>query len=347
MINGFRFPAAWMQSLRVQSLARLASFMIVICLLLFATIAQAQTDISVLLSTEAPSFNVGDRVALDLTVQHPAKFRVVPPDIVGTWGDLEVLDVVPLSVEANDVGSETTRLRLMVTAWEPGAYVTPPLLFDVGNDVGELVQVSAESINLTVVPLLSEQDLALRDLKPQAEIADLSPLLRRLVIAGVVALLIAVLAYAAYVRTRQVEEAIAAAPPVELRKPNVIAIQEIDAVESKNLPEAGLFNEHYTQITDALRRYLERTFNISAMEATTFEIRRDLRSESKIDAAQRQQLISMLQSADLVKFARAKPDFKAAKLLPGRARAFVRDSYNQAESAETTQTTTTTEVTQP
>ena len=63
------------------------------------------------------------------------------------------------------------------------------------------------------------------------------------------------------------------------------------------------------------------------MEAKTFEIRKALRDETRIDAAHRQQFISMLQSDDLVKFARAKPDLKAAKLLPGRAQAFVRDSY--------------------
>ncbi|MGB1250620.1 MAG: hypothetical protein ACPG8W_08425 [Candidatus Promineifilaceae bacterium] len=295
---------------------------------LLPTLVNAQSeDISALLSTETPSFNVGDRVALDLTVRHPAMYRLIPPELVGVWGDLEVLDVIPVSIEPSEDGFETTRVRLMVTAWEPRTYTTPPVSLEMGSDVGELVSISAESINLNVASILGEQDLNLRDLKPQAGIADLSSLLRNLITGTVLAFAIGIVTLYAFRRNQRLEEAIALTPPVELRPPNMIALQEIDAIEERNLPEAGLFNEHYTGVTDVLRRYVERSFKISAMEATTAEIREALRDETRIDAEHRQQFISMLQSADLVKFARAKPDLKAAKLLPGRARAFVRDSY--------------------
>lgn len=302
-----------------------------VCLLFPSQVAAQTEDISILLSTETPSFNVGDRIALDVTVRHPEMYRVIAPDIIGEWGELEVLDVVPLAIEPNGDGSETTRMRLMMTAWETRTYATPQLTLSVSNAEGDLLAISAESINLTVVSVLDPQDLALRDIKPQAMIEDLSPLLRRLMIGIMVALVIAGASIYLFYRNRKIEEAIALEPVADLRPANMIALQEIDEVEQRNLLEEGRFNEHYTQIADALRRYLERGYSLSAMEATTFEIRRMLRGESQLDSGTRQKLISILQSADLVKFARAKPDLKAAQLLPGRARAFVRDSHAQLQ----------------
>lgn len=292
-------------------------------------ITAAQSGANVLLEAEQEAFNVGDRVALNLTVRHPVGHRVIAPDIVGAWGDLEVLDVVPQGIERNEDGSETTRMQIFVTAWEPRTYATPQLALEVSDAAGNLRQLSAESINLTVNSVLDPQDLALRDIKPQASIDTMTSLLRTVAISSAVAIVLLAAGLILYRRTRRHEEAIAPEEKVDLRSPNVIALEEIDAIEAHNLPEDGRFIEHYTQITDALRRYLERSYGIAAMEATTFEIRRLLRNEARLDPATRQQLITLLQSADLVKFARVKPDLKVAKLLPGRARAFVRDSHAQ------------------
>ena len=67
----------------------------------------------------------------------------------------------------------------------------------------------------------------------------------------------------------------------------------------------GLQKEYYTQLTDTLRTYIERRFGFKALEMTTEQIIERL--ESLHDAEAMSELRSLLQTADLVKFAKFIP----------------------------------------
>lgn len=69
---------------------------------------------------------------------------------------------------------------------------------------------------------------------------------------------------------------------------------------------------YYSELTDIIRNYLEKDFHVQAMEQTTDELILKLTAESKVQSYKIQpelldQLSQFLQSADLVKFAKAKP----------------------------------------
>ena len=73
-----------------------------------------------------------------------------------------------------------------------------------------------------------------------------------------------------------------------------------------NLIRQGQFKEYYLKLSEIVRRYLERRFEILAVESTTFEILRDLQhketASTVVDKAR-----DVLEYADLVKFAKLKP----------------------------------------
>lgn len=64
--------------------------------------------------------------------------------------------------------------------------------------------------------------------------------------------------------------------------------------------------EYHSELTYILREYLESRYGIQALEQTTSEILEQLR-EADFDKSHSVNLASLLQTADLVKFAKAQP----------------------------------------
>jgi len=94
-------------------------------------------------------------------------------------------------------------------------------------------------------------------------------------------------------------EASAAAPD-----PYQTALARLAEIEAARWPARGAVDRHYDLVTDALRHYLEEATGIDALERTTPELMRMLPPVlASIDGCR-----ALLAEADLVKFARARPD---------------------------------------
>ncbi|HFC12321.1 MAG TPA: hypothetical protein ENJ56_05705, partial [Anaerolineae bacterium] len=65
----------------------------VLLLLFFVGVSNvaAQVQAKAEISTDTPVFHVGDQVTLRVVVEHPSGFRVIPPQLDGEWGDVEVV----------------------------------------------------------------------------------------------------------------------------------------------------------------------------------------------------------------------------------------------------------------
>jgi hypothetical protein len=86
--------------------------------------------------------------------------------------------------------------------------------------------------------------------------------------------------------------------------PYQIALARLAEVEAARWPARGAVDRHYDLVTDVLRRYLEEATGIEALERTTAELMRVLPTAlATIDGCR-----ALLAEADLVKFARARPD---------------------------------------
>jgi hypothetical protein len=128
-----------------------------------------------------------------------------------------------------------------------------------------------------------------------------------------------------------------AVPPVDNRPPHVIALTELDEIEQADFVGAGQFQQHYTRVSETTRRYLEREFALKAMEATTYELQRSMQNNSPLDMLLQKQLIGMLQEADVVKFAKIRPNSADARQLPAKARQFISASHAQMQAQQDSQ----------
>jgi hypothetical protein len=85
------------------------------------------------------------------------------------------------------------------------------------------------------------------------------------------------------------------------------ALQELDHLAGSSLLTDGKVKEFYSELSEILRRYLGLRFRVTALEMTTSELCAALREPLKIFDYSLPKLPALLQTADLVKFAKLEP----------------------------------------
>jgi len=106
--------------------------------------------------------------------------------------------------------------------------------------------------------------------------------------------------------------------PKVVLTPFDIALNQLKALDEKNLIGQQKIKEYYTELTDIVRNYIEQDVKISAMEITSDELIRVLKKTNKykklgISRDQINHLELFLHNADLVKFAKAKPELETLR----------------------------------
>jgi hypothetical protein len=91
-------------------------------------------------------------------------------------------------------------------------------------------------------------------------------------------------------------------------------------------------DRHYAAVAETLRRYLAEAHGVPAPERTTGELMRVL-PRMLGEAGRRERLEALLGEADLVKFARVRPDARTAERFAGQARALL-DEWHAAAAKE-------------
>ncbi len=216
------------------------------------------------------------------------------------------------AADTTDAGNGKIRITqdLIIQSFDSGNYVIPPIRYIVDNET-----IKSDNIPLKVLPVNVDTMTTVHPLGPvigvPAHFWDWVPdwiadywgwwLLLIILIVG------ATLYYHLWWKKRDRKSAFkpiipqpAPEPPYEL------AIKRLNALSSEKLWENGQDKEFYVRLTDILRQYIDSRFSINAMEMTSDEILRALRSnaESRLPEKYMRQVLEI---ADYVKFAKMKP----------------------------------------
>ena len=192
---------------------------------------------------------------------------------------------------------------LTLTSFEDSLFYIAPLPFVSGDDT-----VWSDGLTLNVVqPFeMDTTDMAITDIKGvyKAPIwwwGIFRWVLLALLLAGV-----GVAGYylITYLQNRKREEQGNDVITVPLRPAEEVALEKLDAIKEKKIWQQGQVKEYYTQLTDVVREYIARRFEVSSVEQTSDETLRDIRPLLSERKDLYDQLRKMLTLADLVKFAK-------------------------------------------
>lgn len=268
------------------------------------------------LHVDRSKLRIGEQLQVTVQVQPPAGFRWVNRESL--WPDsMTALAVVRLPAYTGQTpGFEDT---YTLAVFDTGAVRLPALPVILEGPSATDTFMTPE-IWLEVAPV--EPDSAglhpLRDIRHEpfrpAYYLRYLPYL-------VALLLVAYLAYRIYRRRKKT--APMASPDLPSLSPEAWAAQRLDDLVKARLWQRGEVKEHYTQLTDIFRTYLERRHRIRAMEQTTEEIKRQLAGKHFQQAAL-EDIVRLLELADHVKFAKADPGADVHPQTIDRIREFIR-----------------------
>lgn len=331
MPRGYGAPSSRERRWRMPGMARLLALVLAasLALAVYGTAsAQVPPDVQVWLTPEIDEetpLHVGDPITLTLTVSHPPDYRVTFPILPYSWGAFEVRDQSAVENIANPDGSRATSQSIEAVLFETGHFTSPDVSITVRDTAGQVHDITVPGTSVTVASVFQEGDEEPepKDIKSQAEV-DQPPLAdftrtmyeRGWIIAGAVLALLLLLAIYLLMRRRD------AGAPVDTRPPHQIALEELHRIEALDLPSQSRFKEHYTLVTDCVRRYLERAFGTRALDRTTGELRTALKSSS-MAREHADFTVRLLEESDLVKFTKLPPEVEDARASTTRARDLV------------------------
>jgi hypothetical protein len=105
--------------------------------------------------------------------------------------------------------------------------------------------------------------------------------------------------------------------------PDQAALRELGRLTALKLPGAGRVERFHTMLSNILRRYLERRFQVPARRQTTAEFLEALRQGPELTPAQQALLRDFLERCDLAKFAGITPSLEECQAVADMARTLV------------------------
>lgn len=261
--------------------------------------------ITVSAALDSSIMKIGEQRKIALEVKQPHSAVVYFPTINGNdtlAQEIEILKITPPdTLKSNN--ALTIKQEYFITSFDTGRYVLPPFVFK-----SKTQSYTTEQLYLDVITY--DEDLTNAQLTGMAENYDppfnwVRFLLYLSIVLGILGL--GALIYYIYkvvqeMKNNQIEEEIV----VDNRLPHEIALEELEKIKSDKLWQKGEVKVYYTVLTDTLRDYFTRRFNIPAMEMTSSEIIRSLKYEhDAVDAIER--VREIFDISDMVKFAKMEP----------------------------------------
>jgi len=281
-------------------------------ILLFLFVALAFTNlwaqkISVNARLDSTVLKIGEQAHLSFEVSQQPNQKVSMPIFLDSIAGLEIVEPYKAdTVKAAD-GHLIVTQHYVVTAFQDSLMYIPAYPFVSGSDT-----VWSKSLSLKIVQpfKIDTASNKIADIKPVMDpkfdwMMLLLILLIVLSIHGVIVL--GLFIYRKYFKKYPVLDL----KSQELLLPaHVVALGYLDKIKHDKAWQQGRSKEYHTELTDVLRAYIERMFNINCMEMTSEEILDQFRLMRLDQKSVYQSLQQILKLADLVKFAKwdATPD---------------------------------------
>lgn len=296
---------------------------ILLCLPLGAGICQEtgpaeKSVISVESQVDRATITIGDRILYTVTITSDPEVKLEPLALGSNLGAFEVKDYKIYDQEKTKEGRNVNKSEYLITTFTTGEYVIPPITVNYTDPQREKKQIKSEPLFILVKSVgASESDKEdIRGLKPPIDMRE--TYWAYLLILPVLALLGA----GGFFYYRQRSRGLALPEiPEELKKPAwEVALFELDSLRESDLLKKKEIKRYFTILSDVVRKYVERRFEISALDRTTEEIRREIK-RTELAQTIRESITGLLFFCDLVKFAKYVPSAKE-----------VGESLNQAYS---------------
>ncbi|WP_282122646.1 BatD family protein [Algibacter mikhailovii] len=258
---------------------------------------------------DSTSIKIGEQITYHIQVETDTSKLVVFPE-GQTFSPLEMIESYDIDTLKNKDRYNLIK-KYGLTQFDSGTYTIPGQKIIIGDKT-----FFTDSLKVEVNTVVIDSTKGLFEIKPIIAVEKTGS--NWWVYVLITLLIVAAIAFLMYwfiwrKKALTEEEQIALLPPYDRAK---LALKNLD--ESPYLEHENL-KDYYSELTFIIRKYLEEKVYDRALESTTNELieRLNLLMEGNqidIDKEDIRKLESILQRADLVKFAKSAPDIELAKM---------------------------------
>ncbi len=305
----------------------------VVCAVGLSFVVSAQTSRAALPSNaprvsgrfEPDSIGIGDRYLYSIEVEKDLVQTVIFPDFSAMAGQQhELIEDLPVDTLERDGRRLKIRKSYLLAAFQEGwHHIRPQVMYADKNIIDTLYAPDTLELLVTTFQIDSTSH-GLFDIKPQKTLPFKLGEITGYIAWSVVGLLLLVALLYAAKRIlahygKSFDTIFKPAPPLP---PHEEAFAALERLRVLHLCQDGKHKLYYSTLTDILRTYIVRRFDVGAMEMTSDEIIEAMRGvelpqKSSID------LTMILREADLVKFAKAMPESEESEAAMRAAWEFV------------------------
>ncbi len=292
--------------MRIKRTHRIPAFQILLSLfiLLGGSSLTAQAP-QVKASMDSTQLWIGDQTVLRFEILQSKDKKVLQPLFSDTIvGNLEIVQQATQDTQFVADDKMRVEVNYVVTSFEDSLLYVPPMPFVQDGDT-----VWSNSMSLRVIqPFeIDTTSNSLADIKAVYKPKfNWKSLIQRVSLL----LLVIILAVVLFLLVRKYsgkKPIIIKEKPVIIIPAHIEALEQLDALKEKKLWQQGREKEYHTELTDILRSYIDKMFNISSMEMTSDEILQHTQFLQVDKPAAHNFLRQILTLADLVKFAKWNP----------------------------------------
>ncbi len=285
--------------------------------MLFLPVVGRAQEVTVESALSRDTILIGDQLDLTLRVLQPADLQVTLPEFVDSVSKgLEVVGRARTdTVRRKDGRLEITRTWRVTSFDTSGVVLVDPLVVSWQKDSLK-ARLETRPLQLVVRLLPVQTDKGPKDIKQPYK---LKITWQEVLLWSLLALALAVLLWLGirFRKKRKEQEGLPAIRKKPAEPAHVFALRELNTLREARLWQQGRVKEYYTRLTDILRTYLEYRYGIRALEQTTPETLEALHASGFNDNRLRGILENILETGDLVKFAKyiPQPDLNESVLL--------------------------------
>ncbi len=254
-------------------------------------------------STGKTNYLVGDYIHYKIEIGYKSGTTVYQPMIQDSLQSLTLLKIgKPSKVVVN--GDTTATYAYTLSCYDSAGVTIPgiPIFYRTTGDT-TLQEVPTNPVRFAVSTVKVDLQKGIKDVSAPIKI----PFDWRWFLVWIgAALLIAAIAYYLYRRYKKKKAAAASVRPVVKLLPHEEALSSLHQLEQEQLWQRGLVKEYHSAITEIIRRYFEKRFDMPAMELPTSEALELLKHRPE-SAPILDLTYGFLSNADMVKFAKFTP----------------------------------------
>ena len=275
----------------------------------------AADPVSIKTQVDITQPTLGDILIYSIRVNHDSDIVIHTPEYVIPEGFEKVGTGKKIPRKVNNQTAQEFWLKLRVD--KTGLLTIPaiPLGFDAPDQNNKIVKgkIMAAEVNVDVQSLLQLEGTTsdIKDIKPIFYIK--APWVHYIWKAlGVLCLL----ALAYFIWKNWQKKADEKLEPLTLLTAEQKALKELQELKSRELMKLGLIREHFFELSEIFRRYMENRYRFPAQEWTTEEIISHFKGLSDLNEKQKLQARTILTESDKVKFAKAEVEMNYDPIEP-------------------------------